>query len=328
MAVAGELPSSNLAQLQQLLVCVFGLLFNTTPGQQQHWAQQQGVSSSSGFGSSTPVRNALGTPQRFTPGAASSVGAAAGAGANIRAQLLLRELRQVPLLPVLGRPGLLVAAQGGGTSFKPPVTAGGSSSRTAAMSDQTPIGSSAKVFLPLNQGSSSSNSISAEQQQQVHSSVHSTPPRSSKALSTPHRSRLQSGLRGLNTPGGIADGSTAAAAAAQLAEVALQHCGITQEQLAGISPTAAAAADTSITGDSVAASATAAAADCGQLLFVDPELLQLADEEALRYLVKGLKVRRACWCWVGRTTNRVTASVCDCHVGSAGLVGACVTVLC
>jgi hypothetical protein len=316
MAVAGELPSSNLAQLQQLLVCVFGLLFNTTQAQQQqqqqHWAQQQGVNSSSGFGSSTPGRNALGTPLRqgagaAAAGAASAGGGAAGASTNIRAQLLLRELRQVPLLPVLGRPGLLVAAQGGATSFRTPPTAAGSSSSSeaATAADHTPLDSSAKVFFPLNQCSSSNSSISAAQQQQglplasLRPSVHSTPPAPSNVFSTPTRPRLQSGLRGLNTPGAIPEGSTAAAAAtAQLAEAALQQCSISQEQLAGIAlpapaATSAAGAATSNTDRSGATSETAAAAAAagsGQLLFVDPELLQLEDQEALGYLLKGLKV--------------------------------------
>jgi hypothetical protein len=40
---------------------------------------------------------------------------------------------------------------------------------------------------------------------------------------------------------------------------------------------------------------THTAAGAGQLLFVDPQLLQLDDQEALGYLVKGLKVRAGAW---------------------------------
>jgi hypothetical protein len=301
MAAAGELPSSNLPQLQQLLVCVFGLLFNTTPSQQQ---QQQLSAISSSGAAATPVRDVNSTPQRqtLTPFRAGGVsgGGAAAATSSIRAKLLLRELKTLPLLPVMGRPGLLVAAKGGATSFN---AAAAAASTTDSSGSGLDVGNrfdpSAEVFFPLSLSSSSSSSGSGQQ------SVLSTPPRPPRYDMPPtptsaSRSRvpLHSTLRALNTPGGPVDSSNAAAAAAavggataaQLAEVALQHCGITQQQLAG----AGAESSGSSSADGAQTAAAAAAGEAGQLLFVEPQLLQLDDQETLGYLVKGLKVRFSC----------------------------------
>jgi hypothetical protein len=224
MALAGELTSSNLAQLQQLLVCAFGLLFSSTPGgQNQQQQQRQGINSGSGA-AATPYKGVSSTPQRqtLTPSRAAAasggVTSAAGGGSSIRAQLLLRELRQVPLLPVVGRPGLLVAAQGGATSFNAAAVAAAgsavttsdtSSSSSKGLDMSSGFGPSAKVFFPLNH-SSSSRASDAQQllpPASTRPSVLSTPPRSNMFIaSTPSsasRSRvpLHSGLRDFNTWG-------------------------------------------------------------------------------------------------------------------------------
>jgi hypothetical protein len=62
--------------------------------------------------------------------------------------------------------------------------------------------------------------------------------------------------------------------ASQLAKAALKSCSITQQQLAGL--------------DSAVPNAAGGA---GALLFVDPELLQLEDQQQLHIMVQGLKVK-------------------------------------
>lgn len=76
----------------------------------------------------------------------------------------------------------------------------------------------------------------------------------------------------------IGDVSTAAVTAA----AALAACNITQEQLAGLPADKAVAAGAGSEGDH--------GPGVGQLLFVDCELLQLHDQEALGYMLRGLKV--------------------------------------
>jgi hypothetical protein len=61
--------------------------------------------------------------------------------------------------------------------------------------------------------------------------------------------------------------------ASQLATAALKSCSITQQQLAGLD-----------------SAAPGAAGGAGALLFVDPELLQLEDQQQLHIMVQGLKV--------------------------------------
>lgn len=117
VAVAGELPSSNIPQLRQLLVCVFGLLFASSSQHPQHWAGAAAAA--------TPARKG------------SAVVAAGAVGSSIRVQRLLRELRQVPLLPVYARPGVLVAAQGGVLSTDDGSVSSGMSKGTST------------VFLPV-----------------------------------------------------------------------------------------------------------------------------------------------------------------------------------
>lgn len=122
LAVAGELPSNNIPELRQLLACVFGLLFAPSSQQQHHWGAGSG-----------------------TPGGVSTAATAAASSSSIRVQLLLRKLRQVPLLPVYGRPGVLVAAQGGMLSS--------SSSSDSNVGSVTGAVSST-VYLPLELNSS------------------------------------------------------------------------------------------------------------------------------------------------------------------------------
>jgi hypothetical protein len=57
--------------------------------------------------STAGLRTPGGTSSAAPPGSSSST--------RVAVQLLLRELRQVPLLPVFGKPGVLVAARGGAT---------------------------------------------------------------------------------------------------------------------------------------------------------------------------------------------------------------------
>lgn len=167
MAEAGELPSSNLPQLRQLLVCVFGLLF-ASPGQQHlgsagPWHHQgpavhgrpAGATTYSNPG--TPQSQLKATAGPWTPGGSAAAGrsAAIGGSTSIEAQRLLRELRKVPLLPVLGQPGLLVAAQGGATSSKGPLAPGSAPSdaadgASAVQVVHSSLGATAKVFFPLN----------------------------------------------------------------------------------------------------------------------------------------------------------------------------------
>lgn len=169
MAVAGELPSSNLPQLRQLLLCVFGLLFASAPQQQQqqlpgsYW-RQGGAPASRGSGQGaapdTPSSQLRAAARSATPGggtggfgaSASGVGGSTGGATSIKAQLLLRELRQVPLLPVFGRPGLLVAAQGGATNYVGRVFGAerGGPAGPAAAAAAGCVGADAKVYFPLN----------------------------------------------------------------------------------------------------------------------------------------------------------------------------------
>eukprot|EP00775_Hariotina_reticulata_P013386 gene13386-13513_t len=162
MALSGELSGSSIPQLRQLLVCVFGLLFSTPSLQQQ---QPWMGSASAGFRHSSsnidimpagpaaapgmphsqlsptgsrPPRSPSGTQVTQWPRSPSGTPVATAGGAAMgpttaAMQLLLRELRQVPLLPIFGQPGVLVAAQGGATmTAVPPPTYAASGNCTGA----------------------------------------------------------------------------------------------------------------------------------------------------------------------------------------------------
>lgn len=86
MAAAGELSGHSIPQLRQLLVTVFGLLFGV------------GLGTGAGSGAASAAQGPAG------------LGSSAGSS-SIRVQGLLKELRECPLLPLYGRPGVLLPAR-------------------------------------------------------------------------------------------------------------------------------------------------------------------------------------------------------------------------
>lgn len=71
--------------------------------------------------------------------------------------------------------------------------------------------------------------------------------------------------------------------------MALAACNITQEQLAGVEQAAAGSA-ASVSDALASTDGDVPSGFSGQLIFVDSELLQLEDPEALGYMIRGLKV--------------------------------------